>query len=372
MAKYLALSFILRSVMVMNTKIRRIVIIVFVACLIAALYLSVSTKRPVESDSGYRLVMGTFARVVVVSEDPSTAKKCIQAAFAEINQVDELMSAYKSDSEISRANENAAERAVPVSESTYEVLQRSIEFSKLTDGAFDITVGPLVDLFRDAANKQVAPSEEQIAQAKAKVGFEKLKLDDKNRTVQFAVEGMRLDLGGIAKGYAVDKAIQAMQLCGAIGAMVDIGGDIRCFGVPPKGKTHWLIAIQDPNSAIEGIGGDGLLLTLKLAHGAVATSGDYQQFVLIEGKRHSHIINRNTGISAEGLSSVTIIADNATDADALATALSVMGAEKGLVLIEKLPNTEAILMPSQPKSELIKTTGAQRYIRNYPKDKLGG
>lgn len=344
----------------MKKKISRIVIVVFVAFVFAALYFSVSTKRPVEFDSGYQLVMGTFARVVVVAEDSDTAKKCSQAAFAEINQIDELMSAYKSDSEISRLNKDAAERAVQVSVSTYEVLKRSIEFSKLTDGAFDVTVGPLVDLFRDVANKQVAPREEQIAQVKAKVGFEKLKLDQ-NRTVQFAVEGMRLDLGGIAKGYAVDKAIQAIQLCGAIGAMVDIGGDIRCFGTPPQGKTHWLIALQDPNSAREGIGEGGLLLTLKLTDGAVATSGDYQQFVPIEGKRYSHIIDRKTGTSAEGLSSVTIIADNATDADALATALSVMGLEKGLALIEKLPNTEAIMMPSQPKSELIKTSGAEKY-----------
>ena len=347
----------------MNTRISRIVVFVFVLSLLAVVYLSVGGRRRVDIDSGHRLVMGTFARVVAVAEDSDTAQKSIQAALAEIYKVDELMSDYKDDSEISRLNRDAAEKAVQVGESTYEVLQRSIEFSRLTEGAFDVTVGPLVDLFHAAEKQGVAPGPEQIAQAKEKVGFEKLKLDDQNRTVRFGVEGMRLDLGGIAKGYAVDKAIEAMHRCGAIGAMVDIGGDIRCFGSPPKGKDHWLIGLQDPNAAVEGIGGSEPALKLKLTEAAVTTSGDYQQFVLVEGKRYSHIINRRTGMSVESLSSVTIIADNATDADALATAVSVMGSEKGLALIEELPQTEAILLTSEPEFALVKTSGAEKYIK---------
>ncbi|MFH1884284.1 MAG: FAD:protein FMN transferase [Planctomycetota bacterium] len=347
----------------MSTKIRSIVIAVFAACLIVAIYFSARSNRQIELDSGHRLVMGTFARIVVIAEDSSTAKKCIETAFEEIYKVDDLMSDYKSDSEISRINKDAAKTAVHLSKSTYEVLQRSIEFSKLTDGAFDVTVGPLVDLFRTEKDKRVLPSEDQIDQAKSKVGFEKLKLDDKSKTVQFAVEGMRLDLGGIAKGYAVDKAVEALQTSGAIGGMVDIGGDIRCFGAPPKGRNHWVIGVQNPNLD-EDIPERNLILKLKLANGASATSGDYQQFVLIEGKRYSHIIDRKTGTSAQGLSSVTIIADNAADADALATAVSVMGTEKGLALIEKLPATEAIFITSKPEYEIIKTTGAEKYIKD--------
>ena len=346
----------------MNRKIGHIVITVFVVCLMVAIYFSADTNKQVELDSGHRLVMGTFARIVVIAEDSNTAKKCIETALAEIHKVDDLMSDYKSDSEISRVNKNDAKTAVHLSQSTYEVLQRSIEFSKLTRGAFDITVGPLVDLFHSAEKKQVAPTKEQIAQAKSKVGFEKLKLDEQNRTVRFAVDGMRLDLGGIAKGYAVDKAVEAMQTGGAIGGMVDLGGDIRCFGTPLKGKKHWIIGLQNPNSD-KDIAGRDVMLKLQLANGAVATSGDYQQFVLIEGKRYSHIINRKTGTSTEGLSSVTIIANNATDADALATAVTVMGTEKGIALIEKLPGTEAILITSQPKFEIIKTTGTEKYLK---------
>jgi thiamine biosynthesis lipoprotein len=338
---------------------------VIFACLflVAVSFLSCTGKGRVDADSGYQIVMGTFAHIVAVAQNAGTAKKCIRAALEEIHKVDNLMSDYKSDSDISRVNREAYEKPVQVSKSTFEVLQRSIGFSKMTDGAFDVTVGPLVALFRKAKETKVAPSEQQIAQAKSKVGFEKLKLDSKNRTVQFSEKGMLLDLGGIAKGYAIDKAIEAAQRCGAVGAMVDIGGDVRCFGLPPKGRDHWLIGLQDPNSAIEGMEGGGLRLVLKVINEAVATSGDYQQFVIIEGKRYSHIMNRRTGKSAESLSSVTIIADNATDADALATAVSVMGAEKGLALIEKLPNTEAILIGPGPKYEITKTPGAEKYIK---------
>jgi len=349
----------------MNTKIRSIAIIVIILLLITALFISIVTKRPAEIESGYRLVMGTFARVVVVAKDAGTAQKCIEVAFTEIDNVDKLMSDYKNDSEISIVNKNATTKAVQVGESTFEVLQRSVEFSKLTDGAFDITVGPLVDLFRVAKESQISPTLEQIEKTKSKVGYEKLILDPTNRTVQFAVEGMRLDLGGIAKGYGIDKAIEAMQKAGALGAMVDIGGDVRCFGVPTKGKDRWLVGLQDPNLPADTPGLD-LVLTLRIAEGAIATSGDYQQFVIIDGKQYSHIINRQTGTSSEGLSSVTIIADNATDADALATAVSVMGAEFGLALIEKLPDTEAILIPSGQK-EFITSSGANKYLGNNRK-----
>jgi thiamine biosynthesis lipoprotein len=320
-------------------------------------------RGPVEADSGYQLVMGTFTHVVVVADDSATAKKCVAAALEEINRIDELMSDFKSNSDIGRANAEAARHPVQVSESTYEVLRKSVEFSQLTDGAFDVTVGPLVDLFRTAKKTGAAPSEEQVAQARTKVGFEKLELDDQNRTVRFSVEGMRLDLGAIAKGYAVDKAAEAAQRCGAIGAMVDIGGNIRCIGSPPKGRDHWLIGVQDPNSAVEGVGGGGLLFTLKITNASMATSGDYQQFALIEGRRYSHILDPHTGISAEGLSSVTIITDNATDADALSTAVSVMGRQKGLVLIEKFPGTEAILISSAPEYKITKTAGVDRYLK---------
>jgi len=344
-------------------KVGSIIIGLFVACLlVATLYFSAGPGKQVERDSGYHMVMGTFARVVVIAKDLDTVEKCIESALTQIEKVDESMSDYKIDSEISRVNRDGFTRAVNVSQSTYMVLQKSIEFSKQTDGAFDITVGPLVELFRKAKDSQVLPTHEEIDNAKSKVGYEKLKLDDENWTVQFTVEGMKLDLGGIAKGYAVDKAVEVMQKRGAIGGMVDLGGDIRCFGAPFKGRDHWVIGLQNPKANIDSTE-NKVLLKLKITSGAVATSGDYRQFIEIDGKRHSHILDRETGTSTLGFSSVTIIADKAIDADALATAVSVMGVEKGLELIEQATDVEAILVTSGPKSEMIKTSGIEKYIK---------
>jgi len=163
-------------------KIGSVIVVVFVACLIVvAIFFSAGPGKQVELDSGHQMVMGTFARAVVIAKDSDAAGKCIESAFTQINKVDDLMSDYKSDSEISSVNRDGFKKAVQLSQSTYEVLQRSIEFSKRTDGAFDVTVGPLVELFRKAKRKQVLPNQDEIADARSKVGFEKLKLDDQNR-----------------------------------------------------------------------------------------------------------------------------------------------------------------------------------------------
>jgi thiamine biosynthesis lipoprotein len=297
------------------------------------------------------------------------ARGCIESAFAEIENVDRLMSTYKSDSEVSEINRDGFKRAVKVSRPTYEVLQKSIEFSKLSSGAFDITVGPLVGLWRSAGEANSVPSDEELAEARLKVGYEKLILDDIEMTIRFAVDGMKLDLGGIAKGYAIDQAARAMQRAGATGGMVDIGGDIRCFGVP-VGKDRWVIGLQDPSEKFEvrnskfeiPVGTGETLLVLKLTDCAIATSGGYRRFVLIGGKKYSHILDAGTGYGSSELASVTVISKSAIEADALATAVSVLGAEEGLVLIEERPDTEAILVSSEPEYQIIKSSGAGKYI----------
>jgi len=264
------------------SKLVKCILIVSVGVLLAmALYLLLAggpilpdSPNLVRAESGVHLVMGTFACVTVIAPDSRAGAKCIEAALDEIHNIDYLMSDFKEDSEISRVNKYAFARPVKVGAATFEVLEKSIEISKLTDGAFDITVGPIVKLFRTARDTGKAPTPEQIADAKAKVGYEKLVLNNADQTIRFTVEGMSLDLGAIAKGYAVDKAIEVVQKHGALGAMVDVGGDVRCFGTPPKGKETWTIGLQDPNS----YGGQGLLLKLKIENAAVTTSGDYQQY----------------------------------------------------------------------------------------------
>jgi len=348
-------------------RIKPIVIIVAILVMVLYFFLTVERRgRPrkrITAESGYREIMGTFVQIMAVAMNEKTAEGCVEEGIKQLELVDNLMSVHKAESEISRINRDAYRQAVTVSQPVFEVLQRSVEFSKLTDGAFDITVGPVVDLWRQAGKENQKPTESEVANAKAKIGYEKLILDAEERAVHFTVDGMRLDLGGIAKGYGIDLATAAMQQAGAIGGMVDVGGDIRFFGTPPEGKRKWSVGLQEPKIDQKGDVSHSLVLVLEVVDKAVTTSGDYRRFALIDGKRYSHIINPSTSSSAEGLSSVTIIAQNATDADALATAVSVMGPEKGLALIEKIPDTEAILISSAPEFKQTLTTGAEKYIK---------
>lgn len=357
----------------MNRENRRAVIGIFVGILlIAAICFFVYREKGadgslwprgrVEADSGRRPVMGTFARVVAVSSDINKSRRCVEAAFEQLERVDGMMSDYKTESELSRVNRGAYGQAVEVSEGLFEVLQRSIAFSRESEGAFDITVGPLVDMFREAEREGIVPSEAEIAKVRERVGFEKLKLDVGARTVEFAFEGMRLDLGGIAKGYGIDRAVEAMRESGAIGGMVDVGGDIRVFGSPPAGRERWFVGLQDPASAEEGGIGGACLFYLALLDGAVVTSGDYQRFFLIDGKKYSHIIDTKAIGGGDELSSVTVIAEEAMEADGLATAVSAMGAKRGLELIEGRAGVEAILVSSGPEFRVIKSSGSRRFI----------
>jgi len=325
----------------------------------AYIFFQVRAGRHYEADSGFRPVMGTIARVVVIADSKKAGNLCIEKAFDKLYEIDDKMSYYKDDSEISRINRDAFKEAVTVSADTFYLIKRSVQFSELTKGAFDITVGPLKDLWQKAADINSAPTEKQLEAAREKVGYEKIILNESDLSVRFAVEGMKLDMGGIAKGFAVDEAMDTIMRTGCQGAMVDLGGNIRCFGTTAKGEKDWLIGIQNPevNSPNQNI------LTLKLTGQAVATSGDYRRFFEVEGHSRSHILNLRTGESAEGLSSVTIITQKATDADALSTAVTVMGAEKGLELIEKIPYTEAILITKVPEYKIIKSRGADAFIK---------
>ncbi|UCF00225.1 MAG: FAD:protein FMN transferase [Planctomycetota bacterium] len=346
-------------------------VIIGLILITAAVYFFINPQKEstwpserLDIDSGRREVMGTFARVIAVAADVDTAKACIEIAFEQIKNVDKLMSDYKEDSEISEVNRDAFKRPVKVGKLTYDVLQRSIEFSKLTDGAFDITIGPLVDLWRMAETTDTLPAEAELQQALSKVGYDKLMLDASDVSVRFAVEGMRLDLGGVAKGYAIDRAVEVMQKRGGLGGMVEIGGDIRCFGAPPLGEKGWRIGLQDSRKT--GVDDDvsigKILLVLELGDAATATSGNYQRFAVIEGQMYSHILDAKTGNTCDELSSVTVIFESAVGADVLATAVNVMGAEKGLALIEKTPQAEAILITSHPEYKFIKTSSAEKYI----------
>ncbi len=347
----------------MKNRIGFIVIAAVVGFLLVLLYVDAATRAPVKVDSGYRVIMGTFSRVVVVARSEKAGRACIAAAFKVQRRIESLMSYHRPDSELNRVNRHAAERPVPVNPLTFEVLQQAVYFSELSGGAFDVTVGPLVDLWRAAGDANEPPSEAALTEARLRVGYEKLILEPKEMTVQFATEGMRIDLGGIAKGFAIDKSVEAVRKGGALGGMVDIGGDIRCFGRPPEGQEHWRIGLQDPTEATEDLITGEPLLILQLSDAAVTTSGDYRRYTTVAGRKQSHIMDAQTGRGANQLVSVTVIAPNATTADALATAVSVLGPQKGLALIETLPAVETILLPAGEDAGPILSQGAAAYVK---------
>jgi len=330
--------------------------------LLVALYTGVASRRAVEFDSGYRMVMGTFSRALVLAPSERTAQQCAEAALNQQRRIEALMSYHMGDSELNKVNRQAFKEPVQVSPETFEVLERAKYFSELSDGAFDITIGALGDLWRRAGAADAPPTEAEIAQARSRVGHEKLLLDPNTHTVRFAVEGMKLDLGGIAKGYAIDQSVEVVKQRGALGGMIDIGGDVLCFGTPRQGKDGWVIGLQDPTVAPDDMATNKLLLKLKVTDAAVTTSGDYRRFIEIQGEKQSHIMDATSGKGANKLVSVTIIAPDATTADALATAVSVLGLEKGLALIERIPDTEAILIPNQQNPEPVFSTGARAFV----------
>lgn len=329
----------------------------FAVCVMGLVVWQSHKAKIVTVDSGHRQIMGTFARILGVGDTESHCSDAIAAAFEVIFRIDELMSDYDPNSMLSQVNKNAFQERISVDEDIFTVLSEAIRYSELSDGAFDVTIGPVVQLWRKAKRQSKAPSETDIRKAQQAVGYESLLLDAETKTVRFAKEGMALDLGGIAKGYAIDKAIEVLQNAGLSGGMVDIGGDLRCFGIPANRNKHWLVGLQNPTCE------EDILMVLKMDDRAVATSGDYRRFVVIDGQKHNHIVDPATADSAQKLSSVSIIAPTAMAADALATAVSVLGKEKGMPLIESIQNTEALIIESNQTQTITKTTGAIQYIQ---------
>ena len=257
-----------------------------------------------------RLLMGTTVSITVRGENKAPAGKAIEQAFRAIEKVDDLMSTYKKDSEISRLNREGSQRPIKVSRETFRVIRESLRLSKLSDGAFDITVKPLVDLWRSVRKDKRLPGKEELKKTLALVNYRNILLNKENGTVKFRKSGMEIALGGIAKGYAVDKAIAALRDRGIKRAIVDAGGDLYALGRPPD-RNFWEIGIQSPRKK------GGLLGVIKARDEAVVTSGQYERFFTLGGKRYGHILNPRTGEPLEGMLSVTVLAKNTMTADGL-------------------------------------------------------
>ena len=281
--------------------------------------------------------MAVDFRIVMYAPDRATAVQAADAAFARIKQIDGIMSDYDPASELCRLSDTApAAHSVPVSEDLWRVLVRAQAKSKATDGAFDVTVGPLTRLWRRARRTGKLPPAEDLGAAREAVGYKNIEMDADHHAVRLVKPNMSLDLGAIAKGYAADAAMDVLRAKGIDRALVAGSGDIS-IGDPPPGKSGWLIAVAPLDA--KGPASRHLLVS----NVGVSTSGDELQHALIDGKRYSHVVNPHTGIALGDHISSTIIGPDCTSTDGMGTAVSVLGPRAGVELIDRLPGTAAFV-----------------------------
>lgn len=292
-----------------------------------------------------QFIMGTLVEITLSEDDTDKTQQAIDRAFDEMSRLESLMSTHLPDSEISKLNQQAGKGYTRLSPEVLNVLQSAIVWGQQTGGAFDISIGPLVKLWRFEDEKPTVPSPALIQQAVQAVDYKNIHIDDV--MVRLNKPGMELHLGAIAKGYAVDRAMAVLKNNGIQNAMINAGGDLTVIGTRALNKP-WKIGLQHPRKP------EQLIASFNLAEGSVATSGDYQRYFLHDKKRYHHILNPDNGKPARGLISATVITAKTMDADALATGVFVMGAEKGMQLIESLAGAEAMLILESGEALLSK------------------
>jgi len=272
--------------------------------------------------------MGTLFQITLFSENETIARQISDSGFRKAHELDAKFSDYKFDSELMQLCGKAGQGPVVVSNELFDILSQAQEISRRSGGAFDVTVGPIVRLWRLARRTRELPSENELKEALAKTGYQKLRLEATGKTVELTLPGMKLDLGGIAKGYAAEVMLEVIRQQGCKIALIAAGGDIVAGDAPPD-TDGWRVAIAAVGSQPQPV--------LRLKNAAVSTSGDAEQFVEIGGRRYAHIVDPKTGLGLTNQFAVTVIAKTGTTADALATAVAVLGPEKGLKLIESEP-----------------------------------
>jgi thiamine biosynthesis lipoprotein len=302
-------------------------------------------------------IMGTRITVELFHADPVIAEQGMEAVMREMHRIDETMSPYLESSELARINREAHRHAVKVSAELFELIDRSIVFSELTQGAFDITFASVGFLYDYRHGKR--PDQTQLQTAAGLINYENLVMNAEAHTVGFTRPGVRIDLGGIAKGYAVDRCIQLLQAQGIRNALVTAGGDSRMIG--DRWGRPWTIGVRDPRRK------DGVVALLPLEDVAVSTSGDYERYFDDEGVRYHHIIDPQSGDSARELQSVTIIGPDATTTDALSTSVFVLGRERGLNLVNELQDIDAILVDSNGRLHYSAGLEAAGNMNDYVK-----
>lgn len=311
---------------------KRLALFVLLFTLISACS-RVKTMQKTES------IMGTEVTITVVAKSEAEGSAAIDAGMAEIRRFDRMMSLYKDDSEITKVNLAAGKRPVRVSPEMIEVVVAANRISELTNGAFDVTVGPLVVLWQMRLKQGKAPSDSEIANIKQRVNYKNIVINKKEATIFLKKPNMIMDFGGVAKGYAADKVAGLLKKRGIEDAIVALAGDIRLIGKRPDGSP-WRVGVQHPREK------DKALTVLDLSDKYISTSGDYERYKVIKKKRYHHILDPRTGKPSEGMQSVTLVSDRGAAGDPLTTALFILGTEQGMKIVKSL-GYEAIFDDSQ-------------------------
>ena len=320
------------------------------ACLaIAACVLAVGCAETVAADSkpyegstlisfkDERVKMGSPFGVTAVAPSEEQARQAVEAAFAEIDRIENRISSWRADSETAALNQNAGQGAMAVSDELFGLVRRSLAVSKLTGGAFDITFAGAGVLWDFKAKPPKRPDAEALERSLGRVGYEKVVLDAEARTIELLLPGMRLGFGGIGKGYAANRAVHTLKELGITGGLVNAGGDLVAFGRQADGGA-WTIGLADPMSP------DTVFASLDLVDQAIVTSGDYERFFEVDGVRYAHILDPRTGEPVRGLRSVSVVCPDGELADALATSVFVLGVDEGLRLVNSLRGVEALII----------------------------
>ncbi|WP_405413881.1 FAD:protein FMN transferase [Maribacter sp. Asnod1-A12] len=282
-------------------------------------------------------LMGSRFDITVVAKDPVEGDVYIDMAISEITRIEKLISSWDSNSQTSKINRNAGNKPVQVDIELFNLIQRGIGISKLTDGAFDISYASMDKIWKFDGSMTVMPSEDSIKASVAKVGYHNIILDKENHTVFLKLAGMKIGFGAIGKGFAADKAKELLKSKGVVAGIINASGDMNTWGKQPNGK-EWKVGITNPMNK------NKVFALLPIQNGAVVTSGNYEKFVSFNDVRYTHIIDPRSGYPATGIISVTVFAPKAELADALATSVFVMGIEVGLNRIKQLPQVECIII----------------------------
>ena len=287
--------------------------------------------------------MGNRFELTVVADDEKFANDCIEAGIGEIKRIEKLLTTFADDSETNLVNRNAGIKPVAVSRETFNLVQRSIKISEVTQGAFDITYGSIDKrLWNFDVNMTSLPDRDTAKQMVRLINYKNVVLDEQECTIFLREEGMRMGFGGIGKGYAADRAKMVMKQMGVESGVVNASGDLSAWGLQPDGRP-WTVGIVNPDAKHE------IFSYMEISDLAVATSGNYEKFVMIGGKKYSHTINPRTGLPVTGIKSVTIITTHAEIADAMATPVMIMGISTGLDLVNQMNGIEAIIIDDDNK-----------------------